>query len=48
MLALPGTVFLPNGGQTPYVRAAFSLLDETDVEEAIQRLRAVVLEERGA
>ncbi|KAI0787598.1 pyridoxal phosphate-dependent transferase [Fomes fomentarius] len=48
VLALPGTVFLPNGGQTPYVRAAFSLLDEADVEEAIQRLRAVVLEERGA
>ena len=48
VLALPGTVFLPDGGKTPYVRAAFSLLDEADVEEAIKRLRAVVLETRGA
>ncbi|EJF64889.1 PLP-dependent transferase [Dichomitus squalens LYAD-421 SS1] len=48
VLALPGTVFLPDGGKTPYVRAAFSLLDEADVEEAIKRLRAVVLEARGA
>ena len=47
MLALPGTVFLPDGGRTPYVRAAFSLLDEADVEEAIKRLRAVVMETRG-
>ncbi|KAI1796884.1 PLP-dependent transferase [Ganoderma leucocontextum] len=48
VLALPGTVFLPDGGRTPYVRASFSLLDEADVEEAIKRLRAVVLEARGA
>ncbi len=48
VLALPGTVFLPDGGKTPYVRASFSLLDEADVEEAIKRLRAVVLEARGA
>ncbi|KAI0749623.1 PLP-dependent transferase [Daedaleopsis nitida] len=48
VLALPGTVFLPNGGKTPYVRASFSLLDEADVEEAIKRLRAVVLEAKGA
>lgn len=47
MLALPGTVFLPDGGKTAYVRAAFSLLDEADVEEAIKRLRAVVLEAKG-
>ncbi|KAI0326947.1 PLP-dependent transferase [Cubamyces sp. BRFM 1775] len=48
VLALPGTVFLPDGGKTAYVRAAFSLLDEADVEEAIKRLREVVLEARGA
>ncbi|OSD06618.1 PLP-dependent transferase [Trametes coccinea BRFM310] len=48
VLALPGTVFLPDGGKTAYVRAAFSLLDESDVEEAIKRLRNVVLEARGA
>ncbi|KAI0707294.1 PLP-dependent transferase [Earliella scabrosa] len=48
VLALPGTVFLPDGGKTAYVRASFSLLDEVDVEEAIKRLREVVLEARGA
>ena len=48
VLALPGTVFLPDGGKTPYVRASFSLLDEADVEEAIKRLAAVVLEAKGA
>ncbi|KAH9846644.1 PLP-dependent transferase [Lenzites betulinus] len=47
VLALPGTVFLPDGAKTAYVRAAFSLLDESDVEEAIKRLRDVVLEARG-
>ncbi|KAI0815990.1 PLP-dependent transferase [Trametes gibbosa] len=48
VLALPGTVFLPDGAKTAYVRAAFSLLDESDVEEAIKRLRDVVLEARHA
>ena len=48
VLALPGTVFLPDGGKTPYVRAAFSLLEEPDVEEAMKRLREVVLEARGS
>ena len=48
VLALPGTVFLPDGGKTPYVRASFSLHEEAEVEEAIKRLRAVVLEARGA
>ena len=48
VLALPGTVFLPDGGKTAYVRASFSLLEESEVEEAIKRLRAVVLEARGS
>jgi tryptophan aminotransferase len=47
VLALPGTVFLPNGGLTPYVRASFSLLEEEAVNEAMKRLRVVVLEARG-
>jgi len=47
VLALPGTVFLPNGGKTGYVRAAFSLLEAADVEEAVKRLREVVLASRG-
>jgi len=47
VLALPGTVFYPNGGKTGYVRAAFSLLDEEKVNEALRRLRVVILRERG-
>ena len=44
VLALPGTVFLPNGRKTAYVRAAFSLLPPEEVEEAIKRLRDVILD----
>ena len=47
VLALPGTAFYPNGGKTGYVRAAFSLLDEDKVNEALRRLRVVILRERG-
>lgn len=47
VLALPGTVFLPNGRQTPYVRASFSLTTEEDVDKAIQRLRDAILEARA-
>ncbi|KAH9945129.1 PLP-dependent transferase [Epithele typhae] len=48
VLALPGTVFIPGGKKTAYVRASFSQLDEPEVEEACKRLRAVVLDARGA
>ncbi|CAA7269549.1 unnamed protein product [Cyclocybe aegerita] len=48
VLALPGTAFIPNGGRTPYVRAAFSLIGEEDVEKATQRLRETILQERAA
>ncbi|KIM40662.1 hypothetical protein M413DRAFT_446079 [Hebeloma cylindrosporum] len=47
VLALPGTVFLPNGRQTPYVRASFSLATEEEVDKAIQRLRDAILEARA-
>ncbi|THH16877.1 hypothetical protein EW146_g3850 [Bondarzewia mesenterica] len=47
VLALPGTVFIPNGAKTAHIRAAFSLLDEKDVDEALRRLRLVILKERG-
>jgi tryptophan aminotransferase len=46
VLALPGTSFLPNGGSTAYVRAAFSLLGEDEIDEALRRLREVVKEAR--
>lgn len=48
VLALPGTAFLPNGRKTAYVRAAFSLTGEEEVNEAIRRLREVILEDRAA
>jgi len=47
VLALPGTVFFPNGQRTPYVRASFSLLEEDQVNEALRRLRVVLLKEKG-
>ena len=47
VLALPGTVFFPNGERTAYVRASFSLLEEEQVNEALRRLRVVLLTERG-
>lgn len=46
VLALPGTVFLPNGAKTAYVRASFSLLEEGEVREALRRLREVLIRER--
>ncbi|KAF8554447.1 PLP-dependent transferase [Imleria badia] len=42
VLALPGTVFLPNGRKTAYVRAAFSLSTEEQVNEALRRLKEVL------
>ncbi|EPQ56597.1 PLP-dependent transferase [Gloeophyllum trabeum ATCC 11539] len=47
VLALPGTVFLPSGRKTAYVRAAFSLLSDEAINEALKRLREVVLDARG-
>ena len=47
VLALPGTVFLPSGRKTAYVRASFSLLDGGDVDEALKRLREVIIDARG-
>ncbi|KAF8646220.1 hypothetical protein AX16_007361 [Volvariella volvacea WC 439] len=46
VLALPGSVFLPSGRNTGYVRAAFSLSTEEEVEEGMKRLRKVLLEAR--
>ena len=47
VLALPGAVFFPNGGRTAYVRASFSLLEEDEVNEALSRLRVVLLKQRA-
>jgi tryptophan aminotransferase len=44
VLALPGAVFIPGGHKTSYVRAAFSLLEPDQVEEACKRLAATLRE----
>lgn len=46
VIVLPGTVFMPNGGKTPYVRASFSLLGQEAVDEGLKRLREAILEAR--
>ncbi|EIW84422.1 PLP-dependent transferase [Coniophora puteana RWD-64-598 SS2] len=46
VLALPGAMFYPNGRKSAHVRAAFSLLSEEQVREALRRLRETVLKER--
>ncbi|KAH9983439.1 hypothetical protein BJV74DRAFT_797421 [Russula compacta] len=38
VLALPGTVFFPNGAHTTYVRASFSLLEEEQISKKVQKL----------
>ena len=48
VLALPGTVFLPDGRKTGYVRAAFSLLDGDQADEACKRLSEVVRAAKGS
>ncbi|KAJ7919014.1 TdiD protein [Mycena leptocephala] len=48
VLALPGTVFLPTGRATAYVRASFSVLSEEDTDEALKRLRDTILAAREA
>lgn len=42
VLALPGKSFFLVNRATPYVRCAFSLLDEADVNEGLRRLAEVV------
>ncbi|KAF7789602.1 hypothetical protein EIP86_000548 [Pleurotus ostreatoroseus] len=46
VLALPGTMFYPNGRKTAYVRASFSQLEPQDVDEALRRLRKAILDSR--
>ena len=46
VLALPGTVFFPNGRRSAYARASFSLLTTEEINEALRRLRKVLLRER--
>ncbi|KAJ3337805.1 hypothetical protein HDU93_000480 [Gonapodya sp. JEL0774] len=43
VLLLPGEEFIPNGGPTPYVRAAFSTASESQMDEALKRLEIKIL-----
>ena len=45
VLFVPGKVFMPNGEDSPYVRAAYSTASFEDIEEALKRLRALMDEE---
>ena len=47
VLALPGAGFFPNGRKTAYVRAAFSIASEQEVDEALKRLRDVIIAARA-
>ncbi|KAG8704544.1 hypothetical protein FRC08_002180 [Ceratobasidium sp. 394] len=44
VLAVPGTTFYPSGQKSAYVRAAFSVLEEDEVDEGLRRLAEVVKE----
>lgn len=46
VLALPGTSCFPLGRRSAHVRAAFSVLDDEDTDEALRRLAEVVREVR--
>jgi len=47
VLAMPGTAFFPNGAKTAYVRASFSTATEENANEAMKRLRLVILDARS-
>jgi len=47
VVALPGTSFFANGDKTAFVRASFSLLEEAEIDEALRRLRVVILKEHA-
>lgn len=46
VLALPGTSCFPLGRRSAHVRAAFSVLNDDDTDEALRRLAEVVREIR--
>lgn len=47
VLALPGEAFMPNAQKSAYVRAAFSCLNDAEIDEALRRLRRVILDARA-
>lgn len=47
VLLVPGASFMPRGMKSSFVRASFSLADETVANEAFSRLRVVIDEARA-
>ena len=45
VLFVPGKVFMPNGEDSPYVRAAYSTATFDDIDEALKRLRGLMDQE---
>jgi tryptophan aminotransferase len=48
VLALPGAGFFPNSRKTAYVRASFSAAPAEEVDEALKRLREVIIAARAS
>ena len=48
IVAVPGTAFMPGGGKSGYVRTSFSLVSDVDADEAMRRLREVILDAQAA
>ena len=47
VLFVPGGVFMPNGEPSPYVRASFSTATPEQIDEALARLRKLLLYQGG-
>ena len=48
IVAVPGTAFMPGGGKSGFVRTSFSLVSDADADEAMRRLREVILDAQAA
>jgi kynurenine/2-aminoadipate aminotransferase len=46
VLLVPGFEFYPNARKTPYVRAAYSIASESDIDIGLQRLADLIEEQR--
>ena len=44
VMALPGKAFQPLGGNSPYIRASFSITDPADFDKGFERLAKVIRE----
>ena len=44
IVAVPGVAFMPSGSTSDHVRVSFSLISEADADEAMRRLKEVILD----